>query len=33
MRALLAVEGWQFSGRLDGLDEDDPELVYFCDLK
>ena len=29
MRALLEVEGWEFSGRLDGLDEGDPELVFF----
>lgn len=28
MRALLESEGWQFSGRLEGLDEGDPELVF-----
>ena len=31
MRALFAAEGWTFSGRLDGLDEGDPELVFFVD--
>ncbi len=29
MRALLAAEGWSFSGELDGLDEGDPELVFY----
>ena len=29
MQALLAAEGWSSSGRLVGLDEDDPELVYY----
>ena len=29
MRALLASEGWQFSGTLHGLDGDDPELFFF----
>jgi GNAT superfamily N-acetyltransferase len=29
MRSLLVSEGWSFSGKLDGLDEGDPELVYF----
>ncbi|MEL7209160.1 MAG: GNAT family N-acetyltransferase [Actinomycetota bacterium] len=31
MRALLDAEGWTFSGELVGLDEDDPELVFFTD--
>jgi predicted N-acetyltransferase YhbS len=29
MQALLASKGWECSGKLDGLDEGDPELVYF----
>jgi GNAT superfamily N-acetyltransferase len=29
MRELLAKEGWQSSGELHGLDDDDPELVFF----
>lgn len=29
MRALLEAGGWLFSGQLEGLDEGDPELVYF----
>jgi ribosomal protein S18 acetylase RimI-like enzyme len=29
MRSLLQSEGWSFSGQLDGLDEGDPELVYY----
>ena len=29
MQALLASEEWLPSGELDGLDEGDPELVYF----
>jgi hypothetical protein len=29
MRSLLEAEGWSFSGQLDGLDEGDPELVFF----
>jgi ribosomal protein S18 acetylase RimI-like enzyme len=29
MRALLEAGGWRFSGQLDGLDEGDPELVYY----
>ena len=29
MRALLARDGWLLSGRLTGLDEGDPELVYY----
>jgi GNAT superfamily N-acetyltransferase len=31
MRALLAAEDWSFSGELDGLDEGDPELVFYQD--
>lgn len=30
MRSLLLAEGWSFSGELDGLDEGDPELVFYC---
>ena len=33
MRALLAKTGWQFSGHLDGIDEGDPEMVYFKDAR
>jgi GNAT superfamily N-acetyltransferase len=29
MRGLLERTVWTFSGELDGLDEGDPELVYF----
>jgi ribosomal protein S18 acetylase RimI-like enzyme len=29
MRALLASEDWSFSGGLGGLDEGDPELVFY----
>ena len=29
MRGLLAREEWQFSGTLTGLDDGDPEYVYF----
>jgi len=29
MRSLLRAEGWSFSGELDGLDEGDPELVFY----
>ena len=28
MRALLVADGWQFSGQLTGLDENDPELFF-----
>lgn len=31
MRALFQSEGWTLSGTLDGLDEGDPELVFFID--
>jgi GNAT superfamily N-acetyltransferase len=29
MRNLLEREGWRFSGRLEGLDESDAEMVFF----
>jgi len=29
MRSLLRAEGWSFSGELGGLDEGDPELVFY----
>ena len=29
MRGLLAAEEWSFSGELAGLDQGDPELVFF----
>jgi GNAT superfamily N-acetyltransferase len=29
MRTLLAAEDWSFSGELSGLDEGDPELVFY----
>jgi hypothetical protein len=29
MRSLLRAEGWSLSGELDGLDEGDPELVFY----
>jgi len=29
MRALLRSEGWSFSGQLDGIDDGDPELVFY----
>jgi ribosomal protein S18 acetylase RimI-like enzyme len=29
MGSLLRAEGWSFSGQLDGLDEGDPELVFY----
>ena len=31
MIGLLVKEGWQFSGQLEGIDEGDPELVYYKD--
>jgi len=30
MRSLLEDEGWSFSGQLTGLDEGDPELVFYA---
>jgi hypothetical protein len=32
MRELLRSEGWHPSGVLAGLDEDDPEHVFFHDV-
>ena len=29
MRSLLQAEGWTLSGVLDGLDEGDPEMVFY----
>ncbi len=29
MRSLLETENWTFSGELDGLDEGDPEVVFY----
>ena len=29
MLSLLRAEGWSLSGELDGLDEGDPELVFY----
>ncbi len=29
MRSLLDADGWTFSGELGGLDEGDPELVFY----
>lgn len=31
MICLLDKAGWRFSGALEGIDEGDPELVYFID--
>jgi ribosomal protein S18 acetylase RimI-like enzyme len=31
MIGLLEKAGWQSSGQLDGIDEGDPELVFFTD--
>ena len=28
---MFMAEGWTLSGQLHGLDEDDPEFVYFID--
>jgi GNAT superfamily N-acetyltransferase len=33
MRMLFLAEGWTFSGRLDGLDEGDLELVFYVDVR
>jgi GNAT superfamily N-acetyltransferase len=32
MIGLLEKEDWQFSGQLEGIDEGDPEKVYYKDL-
>jgi hypothetical protein len=29
MQSLLAAEHWTVSGELDGLDEGDPEIVFY----
>jgi hypothetical protein len=29
MRALFEREGWALSGILEGIDEGDPELVFY----
>jgi ribosomal protein S18 acetylase RimI-like enzyme len=29
MRELLIKEGWVFSGQIEGIDEGDPELVFY----
>jgi hypothetical protein len=29
MRTLLDRDGWSFSGELSGLDDGDPELVFW----
>jgi GNAT superfamily N-acetyltransferase len=31
MLSLLEKEGWSFSGQLEGIDEGDPELIYYKD--
>jgi GNAT superfamily N-acetyltransferase len=31
MQSVFEAGGWTLSGQLDGLDEHDPELVYFID--
>ena len=31
MVGMLEKEGWKFSGQLEGIDEGDPELVYYKD--
>lgn len=33
MLGLLDKAGWQFSGQLDGIDEGDPELIFFKDAR
>jgi hypothetical protein len=33
MRSLLQAERWSFSGELSGLDEGDPELVFYRDRR
>jgi GNAT superfamily N-acetyltransferase len=32
MTRLLEKENWRFSGQLEGIDEGDPERIYFKDL-
>ena len=31
MTELLAEAGWGFSGELEGIDDGDPELVFYRD--
>jgi ribosomal protein S18 acetylase RimI-like enzyme len=31
MQSVFEAGGWTLSGQLDGLDEQDPELVHFID--
>ena len=33
MRELLESNGWSLSGSLDGLDDGDPERIYFFDRR
>jgi len=33
MVKLLERGGWEFSGRLEGIDEGDPEIVFFTDAE
>lgn len=33
MLTLLRKNNWELSGRLEGIDEEDPEVVYFTDAK
>lgn len=33
MLNLLVKEGWEISGRLDGIDDGDPEIVYYKDAR
>jgi hypothetical protein len=33
MIGLLEKEGWNFSGQLEGIDEGDPELIYYKETK
>jgi GNAT superfamily N-acetyltransferase len=32
MIRLLEKENWRFSGQLEGIDEGDPERIYFKDV-
>lgn len=33
MQNLLAQSGFKASGAIENLDPNDPEIIYFCDLK
>jgi hypothetical protein len=33
MRALFERDGWTLSGVLTGIDEEDPELVFWCESR